>query len=214
MKRLIIAARQHVNNRFGTQARHKNGFTLVELVVVVALLAMVFAVAFGFFLTHYKLFNNEQKDIDLTFELQNASARLSDEIKESRCVTGSAIRGQAACIVNAEKPLLVFLGEDTDKASALTLRIVTGTAIGETDGKYLEIRRTVTDSAVNPPLVQETVRNYLYIKSVAVKAMPESSTLDDCQGVAFELSANLGTREKRIMTMGSISYFRIDGKSD
>ena len=189
----------------------QSGFTLIELIVALALLSIAFGVIYSFFLTNQKLINKEQNDIDLHFEMSNAATRLSDELKESRCLTtGAAIDGtQKEYTLDYTKTPLIFAGANSSTQSALYLRIVPGSAVGEADGAYLELKRITTDSAVTPLQVQQVTYKYLYVKTVKLTALPSGLDLGHCSGVDFELSGTAGILDKRTLTLPGSVYFRI-----
>lgn len=63
--------------------RYKRGFTLVELIIVIAIMGVVFTAASSFLLTNLKTFHRADDQIDAQYNAQIAMNEIIDNIMES-----------------------------------------------------------------------------------------------------------------------------------
>lgn len=58
--------------------KNPKGYSLIELIVVVAILAIVGTAVFGFFLTSSRLYKNDSDEVNLQYESQLAVNQLEN----------------------------------------------------------------------------------------------------------------------------------------
>lgn len=77
----------------------KKGFTMVELVIVIAIMGVVFTAISAFLINNLKTFNRAENQIDAQYNAQVAMNQIVDNIMESQCIvsinsnTGSYLGG-------------------------------------------------------------------------------------------------------------------------
>jgi len=60
--------------------KNENGFTFVELMIAVSLMSLVFLVVYSVFFTQFKLFNNQNSELDLVSDSNKAMFEIQEVI--------------------------------------------------------------------------------------------------------------------------------------
>jgi len=95
--------------------KRKNGFTLIELVVSMAIFAIILVIAFGAISRYYLVKTFYEQQMDLQQNFLYAMDKLSDDFRQSTTVNGSAFVNPSqnnAMIDATEGTPLTFYGSD------------------------------------------------------------------------------------------------------
>lgn len=95
--------------------KNSSGVTLVELVIVAALLTAVLACAYAFFFFSYRVFGQTEAEFDVVHDARIAIMRLERDIRKAQDVTlGNGSRKKAVEIEANGRQLNIYTDADND----------------------------------------------------------------------------------------------------
>lgn len=164
---------------------NRKGFTLVELIVVIAIIGSVMTVATSFLLNNVKLFNKENQKIDVQQEAQLAMNGIIDMIMEAEKMVSISHNG-------SNLDIMVFQIEED--------RFI-GYKLDEEDGVQVLKRGVDSDSTIGD---MDTFARY--VEKCEVTLLPEGvADIEDVQGISVEVTCQ---KEGAATTLNNEVYFR------
>ena len=101
------------------------GFTLVEMLVSIAIFAIIMTTVAGVLSTMSKMFASAQKDIELQDSVQTTFSLLSDLVKESQVVS---VKGHEQSVKLVDGDLYIYKEEIDQNASTYTTKVASSEA--------------------------------------------------------------------------------------
>ncbi len=134
---------------------HKNsqlnkGFNLVEILLVIAIIGVGLFFVAGIYITHYKIFSNQNTSINVTSQSKIALDEITNQVREAQTIVSTC----TGC------------GGDTTGASALVLQLWRLDSNGDPDSSAYDY---ITYTLASNQLVKKTVANPTSTRQNATK---------------------------------------------
>ena len=162
----------------------KKGFTLIELIIAMAILSIALLVISSFFFTNYNALNSVNIDLELQSQGERAINFMVDNIidgygvDEVKKVDGSNVAVNSSSETEITK--LSVIKQDSDETEY--------TSIFELDNGVLKYMKG-TEGAVNREICNS-------IKSIIITPLPSGKSFVDCTGLTIKITMESDKIEK------------------
>ncbi|MCB2298706.1 PilW family protein [Clostridium tagluense] len=169
----------------------KKGITLIELIIAMAILAIVLSVISSFFLTNYKALNSVNKDLELQSQGEKVINFMVDNI-----IDGYGVK-------TVETPLVNLISKnETEVNENLKLN-------NETEIKKLCIERLEAGGEEYKFELDGNTLNFYKgsekkeicndVSTITVTPLPSGKSFTDCKGIRIEVKLKLDKIEKKFV---------------
>lgn len=168
------------------------GFTLIELIISLALTGIVLSIIFSILISNISMFHINDKDIELQQQGQFIIGFLEDKIIESTGITylqdsNGITKHETHEKVNLKKIIFKNIPEATDKGYIFQLS-------KDPSYNYYNIKYGIGLSGT------PTVEVGNYIEKIEVEPIPLDSIYTEAKGLAFEILFNFEGKKKIFRT--------------
>lgn len=171
--------------------KKNQGFTLIELIVVVGIVGSVAAVAVTFLLNNYKIFNHENQKIDIQHEAQTAMNEIIDQV-----------------IAAKEMESITYNPEDSNTLNTMIFRMIDDQFIGYIYGTENDIK-VLKKGEDNDANIDDMDTYALYVDACEIILLPEGEAQaehpETVQGVRVKITCK---KEGTSTTLTNEVYFR------
>ncbi len=147
------------------QIKSKKGFTILELIIAIALAAIIAAVVFTFFMSNYKSLDKTSKKSDLQLQAAKINTLINEELMEASRIESmkNAQNQEVIDYSEASSPLIISYLDGEGKSSSLEITSKKVISI-DGNGNKREIAAEIRELEVSPLINGFTFRNSAGLK--------------------------------------------------